>query len=362
MTWTDGEPKLEAVYSDKLVELLGPARQPAESLTVRHEVIAASLQLVFEECVFHVLNGLYEATRIPRLCLSGGCAMNSVANGKIRERTPFTDIYIQPAAGDNGTALGAAYWVWNQVLKQPRKFSMSHAYFGPAFGREAIEHDLGERAGEMRGLGCVIRASSGEQALCDEVARRLAEGQVVGWFQGRMEWGARALGNRSILADPRRPDMREIINAKIKLREKFRPFAPSVLEEAHGEYFVGSVPDPFMIHVYQVREEKRDVIPAVTHIDGSGRLQTVSRGTNPIYWNLIKAFERLTGVPVVLNTSFNENEPIVHRPAEAIDCFMRTRMDALVLGEYLIAKPATAQTRASDGRPAAELETELTKG
>jgi carbamoyltransferase len=362
MTWTDGEPKLEAVYSDKLVELLGPARQPAESLTVRHEVIAASLQLVFEECVFHVLNGLYEATRIPRLCLSGGCAMNSVANGKIREQTDFRDVFIQPASGDNGTALGAAYWVWNQVLKQPRKFSMSHAYFGPAFGREAIEHDLGERAGEMRGLGCVIRASSGEQALCDEVARRLAEGQVVGWFQGRMEWGARALGNRSILADPRRPDMREIINAKIKLREKFRPFAPSVLEEAHGEYFVGSVPDPFMIHVYQVREEKRDVIPAVTHIDGSGRLQTVSRGTNPIYWNLIKAFERLTGVPVVLNTSFNENEPIVHRPAEAIDCFMRTRMDALVLGEYLIAKPATAQTRASDGRPAAELETELTKG
>jgi carbamoyltransferase len=339
MTWTDGEPQLEPVFSEKLERLLGPARKPSEEITLRHEALAASLQCVFEEAVFHILNGLHDATKTTRLCLAGGCAMNSVANGKVRQHTPFTEVYIQPAAGDNGTALGAAYWVWHQVLGQPRTFVMNHGYFGPAFSPGEIERDLAARADELAQRGCTTRVIADESALCDAAAERISEGQVVGWFQGRMEWGARALGNRSILADPRRRDMREIINTKIKLREKFRPFAPSVLEEAHEAYFEGSVPDPFMIHVYPVREEKRDVIPAVTHIDGSGRLQTVSRETNPIYWALIKAFERRTGVPIVLNTSFNENEPIVHRPAEAIDCFLRTRMDALVLGPYLVTKP-----------------------
>jgi carbamoyltransferase len=179
-----------------------------------------------------------------------------------------------------------------------------------------------------------------EAELCQWTAERVAEGKVVGWFQGRMEWGARALGNRSILADPRRSDMREIINTKIKFREKFRPFAPSILEEALEEYFVGAVPDPFMIQVYPVRPEKRAVIPAVTHVDGSGRLQTVSHTTNPLYWHLLKAFNKLTGVPVLLNTSFNENEPIVHKPEEALDCFLRTQMDVLVLGKYILEKPA----------------------
>jgi carbamoyltransferase len=362
MTWTDGEPQIEPVWSEKLEELLGPARRPSEPLTLKHEAIAASLQRVFETAVFHVLNGLYEATKRPRLCLAGGCAMNSVANGKIRAHTPFTDVYVQPAAGDNGTALGAAFWVWHQVLKQPRKFVMNHAYFGPAFSNEEIARDLEERAAEIRGGGCTTRAMADDTALCEEVAGRISEGQVVGWFQGRMEWGARALGNRSILADPRRPDMREIINTKIKLREKFRPFAPSVLEDAHDAYFEGSVPDPFMIHVYPVREEKREAIPAVTHIDGSGRLQTVSRATNPIYWKLIKAFEQRTGVPIVLNTSFNENEPIVHRPAEAIDCFLRTRMDAIVLGNYLVAKPASKADATGVQAPAADAyEPELSK-
>jgi len=338
MTWGDGEPKLEPVFARKLEELLGPARRREDPVTSRHEAIAASLQVVFEEAAFHVLNGLYAATKSPRLCLAGGCAMNSVANGKIRERTPFKEVYIQPASGDNGTALGAAFFVWHQILGRPRQFVMRHGYWGPSFSDDAIEAALSTRAGELHALGCQIRRCDNTRALCEWTAGRIAEGLVIGWFQGRMEWGARALGNRSILADPRRVDMREIINTKIKFREKFRPFAPSILEEASSQYFAGSVPDPFMIQVYPVRADKQTVIPAVTHVDGSGRLQTVSRESNPVYWELIQAFHRLTGVPVLLNTSFNENEPIVHRPAEALDCFLRTRMDVLALGSHVITK------------------------
>jgi len=228
------------------------------------------------------------------------------------------------------------------VLGRPREFIMEHAYWGPEFGPKDILGALGERAAELARQGCRVRELPDEDELCAWTARRIAEGRVVGWFQGRMEWGARALGNRSILADPRRPDMRDIINTKIKFREKFRPFAPSILEESLGQYFVGAVPDPFMIQVYPVRPDKRALIPAVTHVDGSGRLQTVSRRTNPLYWKLIKAFEALTGVPVLLNTSFNENEPIVHRPEEALDCFLRTRMDALVLGPFVVEKAGGA--------------------
>jgi carbamoyltransferase len=344
MTWDDGEPTMGPVYTPKLEELLGPARRPDESLELRHEAIAASLQIVFEEAAFHVLNALHRKTRVRRLCLAGGCAMNSVMNGKIREQTPFEEVYIQPAAGDNGTALGAAFYVWHHVLGQPRRFVMDHSYWGPEFSDEEIGKELGIRGEELRRQGCrVWEIEDGEEELCRWTSERIAEGKVVGWFQGRMEWGARALGNRSILADPRRPDMREIINAKIKLREKFRPFAPSILEEALPDYFVGAVPDPFMIQVYPVRPDKRAVIPAVTHVDGSGRLQTVNRRTNPLYWRLLKAFEKLTGVPVLLNTSFNENEPIVHRPGEALDCFLRTRMDVLVLGRTVVEKGSTAE-------------------
>jgi carbamoyltransferase len=338
MTWDEGEPTIGPVYTRKLEELLGPARKPDEPLDPRHEAIAASLQAVFEEAAVHVLNALYQKTRLPRLCLAGGCAMNSVMNGKLREQTPFEEVYVQPAAGDNGTALGAAFYVWHQVLGRLRRFVMEHAYWGPEFGDGEIARELGTRAEALTRLGCRVRKIEDEAELCRWTAGRIAEGSIVGWFQGQMEWGARALGNRSILADPRRPDMREVINTKIKFREKFRPFAPSILEEALDEYFVGAVPDPFMIQVYPVRLEKRAQIPAVTHADGSGRLQSVSRQANRLYWQLLKAFQALTGVPVLLNTSFNENEPIVHRPAEALDCFARTNMDVLVLGRYVVEK------------------------
>lgn len=336
MTWDNGEPTLGTVYTSKLEQLLGPARKPEDPLTPRHEATAASLQVVFEEAVFHVLNALYEKTQLPRLCLAGGCAMNSVMNGKIRERTRFQDIYIQPAAGDNGTALGAALFVQHHLFGQPRRFVMEHGYWGPVFHETEISKASGVKGEELRKQGCRIEKIEDEEELCRWTAERITEGKIVGWFQGRMEWGARALGNRSILADPRRRDMREIINTKIKFREKFRPFAPSVLEESLHDYFVLAVPDPFMIQVFPVRPDKRDVIPAVTHVDGSGRLQTVNRNANPVYWQLLKAFEKLTGVPVLLNTSFNENEPIVHRPEEALDCFLRTDMDVLVMGRWVV--------------------------
>jgi carbamoyltransferase len=328
MEWDDGYPTLGRVFTAQLESLLGPARAPEQALTTRHEDIAHSLQVVYEECFAHVLEGLWDLTRTPRLCLAGGCAMNSVANGKVRQRTPFREVYIQPAAGDNGTALGAAYYVWNQILGRDRSFVMEHGYWGPA-------HDEAGVVGALDG-GFAIERFATPDAVARATAKLIADGHVVGWYQGRMEWGARALGNRSIVADPRRADIRDVINAKIKFREKFRPFAPSVAEEAIDEWFEGAVPDPFMIQVYPVRADKRAVIPAVTHVDGSGRLQTVSARTNPAYYGLIKAFEALTGVPLILNTSFNENEPIVDTPAQALDCFLRTKMDAIVLNTTLV--------------------------
>lgn len=336
MSWDDGEPTMGTVYSAKLEELLGPSRKAEEALTARHEAIAASLQAVFEEAAFHVLNGLQERTGLSRLCIAGGCAMNSVANGKIRERTAFKEIYIQAASGDNGTSLGAAFYLWNHLLQQPRRFVMQHSYWGTAAAESLVREALQARSREL--AHCLVEKIEDSTVLCRQAARQISEGNVIGWFQSPMEWGARALGNRSILADPRRPNMREVINTKIKFREKFRPFAPSVLEEKLDDYFVNAVPDPFMIQVYPVRPDKRSVIPAVTHVDGSGRLQTVSRESNPMYWQIIKAFEDETGVPVLLNTSFNENEPIVHKPIEALDCFLRTKMDVLVMGNWMVKK------------------------
>lgn len=334
MEWDEGYPTLGAVFSPELEKLLGPGRQPNDPVTEREEDMAHSLQVVYERAAFHVLNGLYDRTQNRRLCIAGGCAMNSVANGKIRTHTPFKDVYVQPASADNGTALGAAYWVWNQELDGNRGFVMEHGYWGPSHTEEEVFPIIEERDDEQ--WEYVVERCGSPEETARKTARLIADGNVVGWYQGRMEWGARALGNRSIVADPRRADMRELINTKIKFREKFRPFAPSIAEEALDQYFEGAVPDPFMVQVYPVRPEKRAVIPAVTHVDGSGRLQSVSVRTNPRYYQLIKEFEKLTGVPIVLNTSFNENEPIVETPAQALDCFLRTRMDVIVLNDTMI--------------------------
>jgi carbamoyltransferase len=343
MEWEEGYPTIGKIYSAELERLLGPARHKDEPLTEFHEDVAHSVQVVYEECAFHLLNGLWERTKSKQLCLAGGCAMNSVANGKIRSRTPFEEIYVQPAASDNGTALGAAYFVWHQRLGNRRNFVMNHSLWGTAY-KECDVDTL------LKTAGAAYQSPNGhrpqlqvarfddDRELCRATAQLLADGKVVGWFQGRMEWGARALGNRSILADPRRADMRELINVKIKFREKFRPFAPSVLEEAVRDYFVDPAPDPFMQQVYPIRENKRAIIPAVTHVDGSGRLQTVNENQNPLYYRLIWEFARLTGVPMLLNTSFNENEPIVDTPEQALACFLRTRMDAIVLGNTIVAR------------------------
>ncbi len=343
MTWEDGEPTIGRVFTPKLEALVGPARRPDEPIAAHHEAIAASLQLVFEEAAFHVLRHVRQETRATRLCLAGGCAMNSVANGKIREQTGFGQVFVQPAAGDNGTALGAAFLAWHERSDAPRRFVMEHGYWGPSFDDDAIAIALDAERTAIDQHGCRRCLWSDADALDTWTAEQIANGRVIGWFQGRMEWGARALGNRSILADPRRADMRDIINTRIKFRERFRPFAPSVLEEALDDYFVGAVPDPFMLQVYPVRPDKRAVVPAITHVDGSGRLQTVSPRTNPRYYNLISAFARVTGVPMLLNTSFNENEPIVLTPAQALDCFLRTHMDVLVMGNHVVERP-TADT------------------
>jgi carbamoyltransferase len=336
MTWEAGEPNMGPAYSQKMETLLGSARKREEPISKSHENIAASLQGMYEEAFFHLLNHAYEVTRIPVLCLAGGCAMNSVANGKIFDKTPFREVYIQAAAGDAGGALGVAYYVWNQILGNKRDFVMDTAYWGPQYTEIEVKAEVEKNKNELSNSNCIVEPVDNDIDLCKKTAKEVSEGKVVGWFQGRMEWGPRALGNRSIVVDPRRADMKDILNARIKRREPFRPFAPSILLEKTSEYFEKDYPDPFMIKVYPVRPEKRSVIPAVTHVDGSGRLQTVKKEDNPLYWQLIKEFENLTGVPVVLNTSFNENEPIVCTPQEALDCFLRTKMDVLVLGNYFI--------------------------
>ena len=342
-----GVPSLGKLYTSELERLLGPERAPEDELTDRHKDIARSLQAVYEERVFRLLNALHDETQVSRLCLAGGGAMNSVANGKVRANTPFEEVYIQPAAGDNGIALGAAYHLWHQEMDRPRTFEMDHVFWGPKHD-DAQVPEIVSRQEDAAQRYQWTRYDDAE-ALCEKTAQLIADGKVIGWFRGRLEWGARALGNRSILADPRRADTRDRINNRVKYREEFRPFAPSILEEAVDEYFTGHTgthsedreetdlsPDPFMQQVYPVREEKRDEIPAVTHVDGTGRLQAVYEDTNPVYYQLIEAFAETTGVPVVLNTSFNENEPIVNTPEEALDCFFRTDMDAVVIEDTLV--------------------------
>ena len=337
MAWAESDkmPALGKLFSEEMPRKLGRARAPEEPLEQRHLNLAASLQARLEEVYFRMLAINRTRSPLKALCLAGGVAFNCVANGKIFDHTGFEQIYVQPAAGDAGLAVGAAFYVWHQKLGKPRSFVMDHAYWGPGYSREEIC-----RAIDSNGLahsGYSVTELS-EQELPRRAAAIIADGKILGWFQGRAEWGPRALGNRSIVADPRRPEMKEILNRRIKHREVFRPFAPSILAENTPEYFEKSHPSPFMTLAYGVRAEKRDKIPAPTHVDGTGRLQTVTREANPRYHALISAFRDLTGVPVVLNTSFNDNEPIVCRPEEAIDCFLRPQMDALVLGDFLISR------------------------
>jgi carbamoyltransferase len=311
--------------------------------------LAASLQRVYEERFFALVRALQKRVGLKKLTLAGGCAMNSLANGKLFEQTDIEDVYIQAAAGDAGTALGAALYVHHAVHGGRREWVMDHCYWGPRYGAEEIRQALAERLPESGGRDGIydlrrdgasdpiqVETVADEDHLAAATAEAIAAGAVVGWYQGRSEWGPRALGNRSILADPRRGDMKDLLNLKIKRRESFRPFAPSILEERTAEWFTIGYPDPFMIKVYPIRPEKRPLIPAVAHVDGTGRLQTVSARTNPRYWKLIHAFFERTGVPMLLNTSFNENEPIVNTPGEALDCFLRTRMDRLVLGDVVV--------------------------
>lgn len=332
MSWDGGYPKVDPFHSKLLEDRLGPPRNPKDEVTKKHENIASSLQRVSEEVIFHLLNQLHETAPHDNLVLVGGCAMNSVANGMVTSETPFKNVYIPVGAADNGTAIGAAFHVGHRMLAQPRKFRLDHAFWGGAV-------DTNECLAAADRTGVSARQLPHDELLT-YVVDAICNGKVVGWFQGRMEFGARALGNRSLLADPRRADMREIINLKIKFREKFRPFAPSILEEHVASYFEVDEPSPFMERVLQFRAEKQHEIPAVTHVDGSGRLQTVSRRTNPLYWELIERFRQRTGVPMLLNTSLNENEPIVRTPDEAISCFQRTAMDMIALNDLVIERVA----------------------
>jgi carbamoyltransferase len=334
--WEGGDPVVGTLFTSELAALLGPARDRDDPLEDRHRDIARSAQAMYEEAFFHLLNALHTRYGLDALVLAGGCAMNSVANGKVYQRSPFKRLYVQSAAGDAGGAIGAAFSIWSKLEPDRRVFAMDHAYWGPHFSDEEIDSCIRERADEIEQDGCTVEQVPDESQLVRRTATAVAEGKVVGWFQGRMEWGPRALGNRSIVCDPRRADMKEILNRKIKRRESFRPFAPSVLREAVPEWFETDDDVPFMMQVFQVREARRAQVPAITHVDGSGRLQTVRREANPRYYALIAAFASATGVPMVLNTSFNENEPVVCTPAQALDCFLRTRMDLLVMGSWMV--------------------------
>jgi carbamoyltransferase len=317
-------------FSELMQSRFGEPRVPHSEISQRDMDLAFAMQESFESAVFHLLRNLHQRVPGEDLAMAGGCALNSVANGKLFAETPFQRTWIQPAAGDEGLAIGAALHTYHSVLGQSRRWELKNSYLGPEFSESAIEAEL-KRAGlEYQRLE--------RESLLDVVARHIAGGSVVGWFQGRMEWGPRALGNRSILAHPGRADMKEILNARVKHREWFRPFAPSILADHQNEYFEHSHPSPFMLHVYKIRPEKRQELCAVNHVDNTGRLQSVSREENPLYYDLIRAFQRYTGTPVVLNTSFNENEPIVCAPAEAIDCFQRTRMDVLAIGPFVALK------------------------
>lgn len=299
--------------------------------------IAASIQKVTEEILLTMAKNLRKTTGLNKLCMAGGVALNSVANTRILNEAGFDELYIQPAAGDGGGALGAALWAYNTVLGKPRNFTMQHAYWGRS-NSDAETSDF------LTKNNIPHSRFDNEDELLDRVVGQLIDGQVIGWSQGRFEWGPRALGNRSILADPRNPDMKEIVNSKIKFREPYRPFAPSVLAESAEKYFdfpnaASHCPARYMQYVVPVREKEKETLPAITHVDGTGRLQTVFKSESPRYYKLIERFGQATGVPVILNTSFNlKGEPIVNTPANAFNTFSKSEMDALVLGNFIIDK------------------------
>jgi carbamoyltransferase len=322
---------MQPLYTDKWVNALGAPRKRGAELTQRDRDIARSCQVRFEDVAMKCFDKLHDRVRSNQIAYAGGCALNGVANARLLRDTPFEHAYLQPAASDDGLCIGAALWTWHNVLGRTERFYMKHAYWGPEYTGSLVR-----KAAE--GAGFPVHEVSRE-ALPDAVARLLRAGLVIGWYQGRSEWGPRALGNRSILADPTRPEIKDLINQKIKRRELFRPFAPTIVRHAVSKYFEQDVFSPFMMHVVKVRPEWRDRLPGITHVDGTGRLQSIERETNPLYFDLIEAFGRVSGIPIVLNTSFNENEPIVDTPEQAVNCFVRTGLDALCVGNYLIAKP-----------------------
>ena len=341
--WSSGSPVVGSLFNIKELEsLLGvKARNSSDELNSSHFDLANSIQAMYEEAFFNILEAAYKKHKVENLTLAGGCAMNSVANGKVYRRSSYKKVYIQSAAGDAGGAIGAAFIVSKNVEGISNRFYMDHAYWGPSFNNDYHHKLLLERKNELINQGCSFELIEDEDDLCNLTAQAITEGLVIGWFQGRMEWGPRALGNRSILGDPRRADMKDILNLKIKRRESFRPFAPSILRERVSEWFEEDDDVPFMMKVFQIQKEKRALVPAVAHADGSGRLQTVSSSTNSRYFNLISSFETLTGVPILLNTSFNENEPVVCIPEEALNTFLRTKMDVLVLGNWLVRRDSS---------------------
>jgi len=324
----NNDPTPSFSFSKKFEEVFGPARKPGDELTQHHKDIASSVQKHCENTIFHILNVLHPLCDTDNLCVAGGVAQNSVANGKITRNSPFKNVYIPPAGHDAGTSIGSALYLYNQILGKKRAAPMYNPYLGAQTSNVSIEKLLSERGIAYEYLD--------DAALCKKVAQLLHEGNVVGWFHGKAEFGPRALGGRSILVDPRRKDAKDLLNSKIKRRESFRPFAPSILKEHVHEYFEITDDVPFMEKVFPIKPEKHALIPAVTHIDGTGRLQTVDKDHSKKYYQLIDEYYKLSGVPILLNTSFNENEPIVNIPSEALDCYLRTSMDVLVLENYLI--------------------------
>jgi carbamoyltransferase len=326
----NNDPTPSITFSKKFEELFGPARLPGDKLTKKHFDLASSVQKHCENTIFHILNILYPICQTDNLCIAGGVAQNSVANGKITRNTRFKNIYIPPAGHDAGTSIGSALYYFNHVLSQPRSEAMFNPYLGTSTSNEIIQELLSKRDIKFEYIE--------DNELCRKVAELLVDGNVVGWFQGKAEFGPRALGGRSILVDPRRHDAKDLLNTKIKRRESFRPFAPSILKEFVNDFFEVNDSVPFMEKVYPIRPDKHSLIPAVTHIDGTGRLQTVDKKHSPKYYQLINEFYKISNVPILLNTSFNENEPIVNLPEHALDCYLRTNMDVLVLENYLITR------------------------